>query len=181
MLTPDLFIAFLTLTFLEIVLGIDNIIFISILAGRFPEDIRKKLMQIGLFLAMIMRIILLLGVNWLIQLQSTLFTIETSFFSSNVSIQALILMAGGIFLLYKSTKEIYNKVEEVHEKKTLELKSSTAFSKVVFQIVLIDIVFSFDSILNCCGNDQRNPLCPFNNDSGCNYLNFYNDMVFKSN
>ena len=91
MLTPDLFIAFLTLTFLEIVLGIDNIIFISILAGRFPEDIRKKLMQIGLFLAMIMRIILLLGVNWLIQMQSTLFTLETSFFSSNVSITYLLL------------------------------------------------------------------------------------------
>ncbi len=116
MLTPDLIIAFLTLTFLEIVLGIDNIIFISILAGRFPQDIREKLMRIGLFLAMIMRIILLLGGNWLIQMQSTLFKIETYFFSSNVSIQALILLAGGLFLLYKSTKEIYNKVEEVYEK-----------------------------------------------------------------
>jgi len=151
MLTPDLIIAFLTLTFLEIVLGIDNIIFISILAGRFPQDIREKLIRIGLFLAMIMRIILLLGVNWLIQMQSTLFKIETYFFSSNVSIQGLILLAGGLFLLYKSTKEIYNKVEEVYEKKSLELKSSTAFSKAVFQIVLIDIVFSFDSILTAVG------------------------------
>ena len=74
MLTPDLIIAFLTLTLLEIILGIDNIVFISILAGRFPEEVRVKLMRIGLLSAMVMRILLLFGINWLIQLQSTLFS-----------------------------------------------------------------------------------------------------------
>tara|TARA_B110000211_G_C14070925_1_gene549936 strand:+ start:1279 stop:2037 length:759 start_codon:yes stop_codon:yes gene_type:complete len=151
MLTPDLIIAFLTLTLLEIILGIDNIVFISILAGRFPEEVRVKLMRIGLLSAMVMRILLLFGINWLIQLQSTLFSINTSFFSSNISVQALILLTGGLFLLYKSTKEIFNKVEEVHEKEFVKLNSSTAFSNAVFQIVLIDIVFSFDSILTALG------------------------------
>ena len=111
MITPDLIIAFLTLTFLEVVLGIDNIIFISILSSRFPIEQRKKLMQIGLFLAMIMRVLLLMGVNWLTKMQNTWFYFDTEYFSSNISIQTLILLTGGLFLIYKSTREIFDKVE----------------------------------------------------------------------
>lgn len=115
MITPDLVVAFLTLTFLEIVLGIDNIIFISILANRFPVDKQKKLIQIGLLLAMILRIAMLSGISWLIQIKTTLFTVNLDWFSSNISIQALILLAGGLFLLYKSTLEIFQKVEDIEE------------------------------------------------------------------
>ncbi|MDB2342774.1 TerC family protein [Flavobacteriaceae bacterium] len=151
MITPDLIIAFLTLTFLEVVLGVDNIIFISILSGRFPVEQRKKLMQIGLFLAMIMRVLLLMGVNWLTRMQSTLIHFDSKYFSSNISIQTLILLAGGLFLIYKSTHEIFEKVEMELEEDTTDKKPAFSFSRALFQIVLIDIVFSFDSILTAVG------------------------------
>jgi len=152
MLTPELIVAFLTLSFLEIVLGIDNIIFISILAGRFPKEDRSKLMRVGLFLAMIMRILLLTGVNWLTKMQTTLFNITTPLFTSNISIQAIILFGGGLFLLHKSTREIFHKVEEFEESNNENKKKSPiSFSKALVQIVLIDIVFSFDSILTAIG------------------------------
>lgn len=151
MITPDLIIAFLTLTFLEVVLGVDNIIFISILSGRFPEEQRKKLMQIGLFLAMIMRVLLLMGVNWLTRMQNTLIHFDSKYFSSNISIQTLILLAGGLFLIYKSTHEIFEKVEMELEEDTTDKKPAFSFSRALFQIVLIDIVFSFDSILTAVG------------------------------
>lgn len=151
MITPDLIIAFLTLTFLEVVLGVDNIIFISILSGRFPVKQRKKLMQIGLFLAMIMRVLLLMGVNWLTRMQNTLIHFDSKYFSSNISIQTLILLAGGLFLIYKSTHEIFEKVEMELEEDTTDKKPAFSFSRALFQIVLIDIVFSFDSILTAVG------------------------------
>ena len=151
MITPDLIIAFLTLTFLEVVLGVDNIIFISILSGRFPIEQRKKLMQIGLFLAMIMRVLLLMGVNWLTRMQNTLIHFDSKYFSSNISIQTLILLAGGLFLIYKSTHEIFEKVEMELEEDTTDKKPAFSFSRALFQIVLIDIVFSFDSILTAVG------------------------------
>ena len=151
MITPELIIAFLTLTFLEVVLGVDNIIFISILSGRFPIEQRKKLMQIGLFLAMIMRVLLLMGVNWLTRMQNTLIHFDSKYFSSNISIQTLILLAGGLFLLYKSTHEIFEKVEMELEEDTTDKKPAFSFSRALFQIVLIDIVFSFDSILTAVG------------------------------
>ncbi|MDA9893450.1 TerC family protein [Flavobacteriaceae bacterium] len=151
MITPDLIIAFLTLTFLEVVLGVDNIIFISILSGRFPIEQRKKLMQIGLFLAMIMRVLLLMGVNWLTRMQNTLIHFDSKYFSSNISIQTLILLAGGLFLIYKSTHEIFEKVEIELEEDTTDKKPAFSFSRAVIQIVLIDIVFSFDSILTAVG------------------------------
>lgn len=151
MITPDLIIAFLTLTFLEVVLGVDNIIFISILSGRFPVEQRKKLMQIGLFLAMIMRVLLLMGVNWLTGMQNTLIHFDSKYFSSNISIQTLILLAGGLFLIYKSTHEIFEKVEMELEEDTTDKKPAFSFSRALFQIVLIDIVFSFDSILTAVG------------------------------
>jgi predicted tellurium resistance membrane protein TerC len=150
-ITPDLIIAFLTLTFLEVVLGVDNIIFISILSGRFPIEQRKKLMQIGLFLAMIMRVLLLMGVNWLTRMQNTLIHFDSKYFSSNISIQTLILLAGGLFLIYKSTHEIFEKVEMELEEDTTDKKPAFSFSRALFQIVLIDIVFSFDSILTAVG------------------------------
>lgn len=151
MITPDLIIAFLTLTFLEVVLGVDNIIFISILSGRFPEEQRKKLMQIGLFLAMMIRVLLLMGVNWLTRMQNTLIHFDSKYFSSNISIQTLILLAGGLFLIYKSTLEIFEKVEMELEEDTTDKKPTFSFSRALFQIVLIDIVFSFDSILTAVG------------------------------
>ena len=151
MITPDLVVAFLTLTFLEIVLGIDNIIFISILANRFPVDKQKKLIQIGLFLAMILRIAMLSGISWLIQIKTTLFNVNLDWFSSNISIQALILLAGGLFLLYKSTLEIFQKVEDIEEDPINKNLKSIPYSRALFQIILIDIVFSFDSILTAVG------------------------------
>lgn len=151
MITPDLIVAFLTLTFLEVVLGVDNIIFISILSGRFPLEQRKKLMQIGLFLAMMMRVLLLIGVNWLTRMQNTLIHFDSKYFSSNISIQTLILIAGGLFLIYKSTHEIFEKVELELEEDTTDKKPAFSFSRALFQIVLIDIVFSFDSILTDVG------------------------------
>ena len=151
MITPDLIIAFLTLTFLEVVLGVDNIIFISILSGRFPLEQRKKLMQIGLFLAMMMRVLLLMGLNWLTRMQNTLIHFDSKYFSSNISIQTLILLAGGLFLIYKSTHEIFEKVEMELEEVTTDKKPYFSFSRALFQIVLIDIVFSFDSILTAVG------------------------------
>ena len=149
-MTPDVIIAFFTLSFLEVVLGIDNIIFISILASKFPEKKRKNLMQSGLALAMIMRILLLLGINWLIHIQTVLISVERSWFSAHISIQSLILLAGGLFLLYKSTHEIYQKVEEVEIFNNVKSPQSSVF-KTLIQIVLIDIVFSFDSILTAVG------------------------------
>ena len=151
MITPDLVVAFLTLTFLEIVLGIDNIIFISILANRFPVDKQKKLIQIGLFLAMILRIAMLSGISWLIKIKITLFNVNLDWFSSNISIQALILLAGGLFLLYKSTLEIFQKVEDIEEDPINKNLKSISYSRALFQIILIDIVFSFDSILTAVG------------------------------
>jgi predicted tellurium resistance membrane protein TerC len=151
LITPDLVVAFLTLTFLEIVLGIDNIIFISILANRFPVDKQKKLIQIGLFLAMILRIAMLSGISWLIQIKTTLFNVNLDWFSSNISIQALILLAGGLFLLYKSTQEIFQKVEDIEEDPINKNLKSISYSRALFQIILIDIVFSFDSILTAVG------------------------------
>ena len=150
-MTPDLVVAFLTLTFLEIVLGIDNIIFISILANRFPVDKQKKLIQIGLLLAMILRIAMLSGISWLIQIKTTLFNVNLDWFSSNISIQALILLAGGLFLLYKSTLEIFQKVEDIEEDPINKNLKSISYSRALIQIILIDIVFSFDSILTAVG------------------------------
>ena len=139
------------MTFLEIVLGIDNIIFISILANRFPEDKQRKLIQIGLFLAMMMRIAMLSGISWLIKMKTALFNVNLDWFSSDVSIQAIILLAGGLFLLYKSTLEIFQKVENIEENRINKNLKSISYARALFQIVLIDIVFSFDSILTAVG------------------------------
>jgi len=148
----DTWIALLTLTFLEIVLGIDNIIFISIAAGKLPKNQIKKATNIGLFLAMIFRIFLLIGVSYLISLKEPIFIIDSLWLKAGVSGQSLILFGGGLFLLYKSTREIHQKVEgleHINEISSKKLKSS--LNSVILQIVLIDIVFSFDSVLTAVG------------------------------
>jgi len=151
-LNPDAWIALLTLSFLEIVLGIDNIIFISIVTGKLPEEKRKKATRIGLFLAMFMRIGLLFGITLLIAMKEPLFSVNWGWFNGHFTGQALILLLGGLFLIYKSTKEIHEKVdhkgEEEHNIKTAAAKS---FGNVIFQILLIDLIFSVDSILTAVG------------------------------
>lgn len=151
-LNPDAWVALLTLTFLEIVLGIDNIIFISIVTGKLPEEKRKKATQIGLFLAMFMRIALLMGITYLIAMKEPWFSIDWGWFSANFTGQALILLAGGIFLIYKSTKEIHEKVDHKgEEEKELKTSAAKSFGNVIFQILLIDLIFSVDSILTAVG------------------------------
>ena len=151
-LNPDAWIALLTLTFLEIVLGIDNIIFISIVTGKLPEEKRKKATKIGMFLAMFMRIALLFGITWLIAMKEPWFSIHLSFIHAKVSGQSLILFLGGLFLIYKSTKEIHEKVNlKGEEEKEMKATATKSFSSVILQIILIDLVFSFDSILTAVG------------------------------
>jgi predicted tellurium resistance membrane protein TerC len=151
-LNPSAWIALLTLTFLEIVLGIDNIIFISIATGKLPEEKRKKATQIGLFLAMFLRIALLMGISVLIAMKEAWYTIDFSWFTAKITGQSLILFLGGLFLLYKSTTEIREKIEEKGvEEKQLGKSAAKQFSRVLLQIMLIDLVFSFDSILTAVG------------------------------
>lgn len=151
-LNPDAWIALLTLTFLEIVLGIDNIIFISIATGKLPEESRKKATKIGMFLAMFMRIVLLLGISYLIAMKEPWFSIDFNWLSAQVSGQSIILLLGGLFLIYKSTNEIREKVEEKgQEEKEIKKSATKSFRNVIFQIILIDMVFSFDSILTAVG------------------------------
>jgi predicted tellurium resistance membrane protein TerC len=151
-LNPDAWIALLTLTFLEIVLGIDNIIFISIVTGKLPEENRKKATRIGLFLAMFMRIGLLFGITVLIAMKEPWFSVDWGWFSAHFTGQAIILLLGGIFLIYKSTKEIHEKVDHKgDEQKDLKTSATKSFGNVIFQILLIDLIFSVDSILTAVG------------------------------
>lgn len=150
--SPDAWVALLTLTFLEIVLGIDNIIFISIASSKLPNEQQKKATNIGLFLAMVMRIVLLFGISLLVAMEAPFWHIHLPWIEAGVSGQALILFGGGLFLLYKSVKEIHEKVDEKgEEEKELEKKSSSTLSNAIMQITLINVVFSFDSILTAVG------------------------------
>ncbi|MBP6374680.1 MAG: TerC family protein [Flavobacterium sp.] len=145
-------IALFTLTFLEIVLGIDNIIFISIVTGQLPAEKRKRATKIGMFLAMFMRIALLFGITLLIAMKEPWISFHTAWISADISGQSLILLLGGLFLIYKSTKEIHAKVDEKgQEEKELKTSAAKRFSQVIMQIILIDLVFSFDSILTAVG------------------------------
>lgn len=142
---PDIWIAFITLCALEIVLGIDNIIFISILTNRLPSEIQAKARQIGLSLAMVMRIGLLFSISWLMQLTAPFLTIS----GNDISGRDLILLVGGLFLMYKSVKEIHAKVEEAEQPAGNVRKQS--FSSVILQIILVDLVFSLDSVITAVG------------------------------
>lgn len=149
--SPDTWAAFITLTFLEIVLGIDNIIFISIASSKLEPGMQKKASRLGLLLAMIFRVLLLIGVFYLVSISFTLFEINWSWLKADISFQSIILILGGIFLLYKSTSEIHSKVENKgHQEKKTVAKSAKYFN-VIFQIVLIDLIFSFDSVLTAVG------------------------------
>lgn len=162
--SPDAWVALLTLTFLEIVLGIDNIIFISIAAGKLEESQRKKATSIGLVLAMVMRIVLLFGITWLTSLKKPFLVFDESWITGGLSGQALILFGGGLFLLYKSTREIHEKIEHKgHDEREIKKGLTTSLSKAILQITLINIVFSFDSILTAIG--MTNGISPDPNDA----------------
>jgi len=140
----------LTLTFLEIVLGVDNIIFISIASSRLPDHEQKKATNIGLVFAMIFRIVLLFGITWLVAMSDPWFHIDFLGMKGGFSGQSLILFGGGIFLLYKSVSEIHHKLEgEGHGDG--EGKKNSTMTNAIIQITLINIVFSFDSILTAVG------------------------------
>jgi predicted tellurium resistance membrane protein TerC len=143
--TTEGIISLLTLTFLEIVLGIDNVVFISITAGRLPAADQKKARNLGILLALLVRIALLFGVSWIISLKNPLFSIN----DFSLSFRDIILIAGGLFLLAKSTSEIHAKLEGEDEGQ-VEAKAITLRGAVI-QIILLDMVFSFDSILTAVG------------------------------
>jgi len=150
--SPEVWISLLTLTFLEIVLGVDNIIFITIASNRLSEAEKPKARNIGLILAMLFRIILLFGISYLIAMSKPIFETHGNLFSLALSGQSIILILGGIFLLYKSVSEIHHKLEGHGPEEALQKKSiANSLTKVVFQITLINIVFSFDSILTAVG------------------------------
>ena len=142
---PQTWIAFVTLTLLELVLGIDNIIFISILVDKLPEARRETARRLGLFMAMFMRIGLLLVLAWIIGLVTPLF----SAFGKDISGRDLILILGGLFLVWKSTTEIHHSIEGVEEQHASASRAS--FTAVILQIMLVDLVFSLDSIITAVG------------------------------
>ena len=152
LLTSDALMALLTLTFLEIILGIDNIVFISIAANKLPEHQRGKVTNIGLLLAMVQRIIILFFVSFLIGLKEPFYHINLSWLEISISWQAIILFCGGLFLLYKSTSEIREKVETPsHDRDVVKNKKIKSFSQAIVQILIIDFIFSIDSILTAVG------------------------------
>nr|WP_317632365.1 TerC family protein [uncultured Flavobacterium sp.] len=155
--TADALIALLTLTLLEIVLGIDNIVFISILSGKLPVEQQDKARKIGLFLAMFTRILLLFSLSWVMSLVDPIFSLANLVGVTDpdwvsklaISGRDLILVIGGLFLIYKSTTEIHHKIEGVEEnQKDVKVHS---FTNVIFQILILDVVFSLDSVITAVG------------------------------
>lgn len=143
--SPEAWIAFGTLLALEIVLGIDNVVFISILAGKLPEQQQAKARYIGLALAMVTRIILLLSISWMVRLTAPLFTV----LGMEISGRDLILIVGGLFLIAKSTHEIHQKLEG--EQGGAIARVAPTFTSVIVQILLLDVVFSLDSVITAVG------------------------------
>ncbi len=141
------FIAFLTLSVLEIVLGIDNIIFISILTNKLPVEYRPKARLAGISLALVLRILMLFAISWIIQLSEPLFNLASIDFTG----RDLVLIAGGLFLLAKSTSEIHHKMEGESAVEEPSKSVKKGFASIIIQIALLDIVFSFDSILTAIG------------------------------
>ena len=142
----QIIISLLTLVALEVILGIDNVIFISILANKLPEHQQKKARLYGLILAMVLRLGLLAMIAWIMKLDDDLFTL----FNQGISVKDLILILGGLFLLYKSSAEIYHKMEGEQGNKTKNIKAAT-FAQVILQILIMDLVFSIDSIITAIG------------------------------
>lgn len=157
--SPEAWISLLTLTLLEIVLGIDNIVFISILAGKLPPERQASARQLGLSLAMIMRILLLIGIAWLVKLTTPLFHLPTLGILEAphpVSGRDLILLTGGLFLIAKATHEIHDKLEGEDGQVTRRL--APTFAAVIVQILLLDIVFSLDSVITAVGMARHLPI-----------------------
>ena len=150
--SPEVWVALLTLTLLEIVLGIDNVVFISILAGKLPPDQQAKARKTGLALALITRIILLLGISWIAGLTKPLFEVFKHPFSG----RDLILLVGGLFLIAKSTHEIHGKLEG--EEGHASARVTPSFSSVIIQILLLDVVFSLDSAITAVGMVKQVPV-----------------------
>lgn len=156
-INPEIWISLITLTLLEIVLGIDNIIFISIMASKLPANKQKKARQLGLALAMITRVLLLLSLSWIMTLTSPLFNMGEWIALTDsellkqfaISGRDLILIIGGLFLIYKSTSEIHDKLEGADHQ--TETKAVITFTGVIVQILLLDIVFSLDSVITAVG------------------------------
>ncbi len=144
-LTPDLILAFFTLFVLELVLGVDNVIFISILASKLPKEQQARARNLGLTLGMVMRVVLLFAASWIISLTNDLFTL----FDMGFSGRDLILIVGGLFLVYKAVREIHEKLEGAESHGT-DVKTVT-FAAVLTQIVIVDMVFSFDSVITAVG------------------------------
>lgn len=157
LLDPSLWISLVTLTLLEIVLGIDNIIFISILTHKLPPEDHRRGQNMGLLLAMVFRIILIFGIAMIIGMEKPLFTV----FEQGIGVKDLILLAGGVFLIYQSVIEIHEKIDPDQHKEGKEKKGVSSMSSVLMQIATINIVFSFDSILTAIGlvevKDTANP------------------------
>ena len=149
---PQVWGAFLTLTALELVLGIDNVIFISILVDKLPKERRDLARKIGLFLAMFMRVGLLFVLSWIVGLTEPLFVV----LQQEISGRDLILISGGVFLLWKSTKEIHQLLEGVRGEASAAVRAT--FSAVIIQIAIIDLVFSFDSIITAVGMVDQVPV-----------------------
>ena len=145
-ITAESIIALLTLILLEVVLGLDNIIFISILSGRLPQEQQKKARRIGILLAMLIRLGLLAVISWILKLEGELFKV----FGVSISGKDIILILGGLFLIYKSTTEIYHKMEGEEGDTTKKIKAVT-FGSVIVQILILDMVFSIDSIITAVG------------------------------
>ncbi len=146
----DALIPLLSLIALEVILGIDNIIFISILADKLPEDQRNKLRYWGIGLAMVMRLCLLGVISWILKLDQTLFSVA----EKDISGKGLILIFGGLFLVYKSTKEIYHKTE-VNQTDQPNVPFKRNFSKLLLEVIILDLVFSIDSIITAVGMVQE--------------------------
>jgi predicted tellurium resistance membrane protein TerC len=146
----DIIIPLLSLIALEVILGIDNIIFISILADKLEGPQRNKLRLWGIFLAMILRLVLLAFISWILKLDHTLFTVYDIEFSG----KGIILILGGLFLIYKSTKEIYHKTEMSNEDSVKTSKKST-FRQLLSEVIILDLVFSIDSIITAVGMVQQ--------------------------
>ena len=150
---PQIWISLLTLTLLEIVLGIDNIIFISILSGKLPPDQQAKARKLGLGLALFTRVLLLMGLAWVVKLDKPFFEHESFGFKLAVSVKDIILITGGLFLIYKSVHEIHEKLEGEDGEKTKKI--TPAFGKVIFSILMMDIIFSLDSVITAVGMVQE--------------------------
>ncbi len=154
LLTSAGIVSIISLTFMEIVLGIDNIIFVSIVAGRAEKKDQKKARNIGLMLAMVLRVLLLFVIKLIIEAQQTLFTLPIDFEGRHISIKDLVLIAGGLFLIYKSTNEIHHKFN-VDEHLETETKTKKPLKSIIIQILLLNIVFSVDSIVTAIGLTQN--------------------------